>query len=205
MESSSAPVESVAPTPTALIRERRGDGLFIQIPAAPREHVLSRADSAIFRLFMPFAIISIATGFGYSEGIPPAAALAGLLISLILAVLLWRAYAKRRALIRIAHLPTTIEISKESLSIDAPHTSVQWTVPTRSVRDLTACISEFEGFEVGMHGMKINKGHSIRLSVELDTNEARDVMVKGTLDQTQTVQLETDLREAVGLPPLKPP
>ncbi|HEV8377447.1 MAG TPA: hypothetical protein VGP99_01255 [Tepidisphaeraceae bacterium] len=203
METSPPPVETA--TPEALIWQRRADGLFIQIPAAPREQVLSKADRAVFRLFMPFAIISIATGFGYSEGMPLAAALAGLLISLVLAALLWRAYLARTALIRIAHLPTTIEISKGFLSIDAPHTAVQWSVPMKSVRDLTACVSEFEGFEVGMHSMKINKGHSIRLSLELDTNEARDVMIKGTLDEGQTLQLETDLREALGLAPLKPP
>src|SRR4051812_20276338 len=110
------------PPPAGITWERRPDGLFIQIPPAPRERLLARIDRSVFRRFMLFAFIGIVAGFGYSEGMPGEAALVGFVVCLILAALLWRSFMKRSALIRVAHLPTTLEISQGNLSIDAPHT-----------------------------------------------------------------------------------
>ena len=129
----------------------------------------------------------------------------GLIASLILGALLWQVYKKRRTLLSVAHLPTTIDISSGTISIDAPHTWVHLIFPVQRVRDLTACISRFEGFGVGLHGVQMNTGYSVRLTLELDNNEAHDVMIKCELNQQQTLQLETDLRKTLGLPALKPP
>src|SRR5438128_2336689 len=134
METTPSALEYATPRDKGMIWEHRTDGLFIQLPAAPREQVLAPHDRAVFRWFMAFAVVSIVVGFGYSEGMPAGAALVGLAISLMLAALLWRAYSRRSVALRFADLPTTIEIANGDLSIDAPHTAVQLKVPTQRVR-----------------------------------------------------------------------
>jgi hypothetical protein len=194
--------------PPALIWEQREDGLFIQIPPAPREQMLAKPDRAVFRWFMAFAIFTFLAGFVYfTSEIPAGAALIILPILALLAGLVYREFIKRRAALRVAHLPTTIEISKGVFSVNAPHLpeAAAISVRVQRVRDLCACVSRFEGFGISPHGVHINTGYAVRLSLELDTNEAHDVMIKCSLNQAQTLQLETDLRNTLGLPPLKPP
>ncbi|HEV8290272.1 MAG TPA: hypothetical protein VGP94_00045, partial [Tepidisphaeraceae bacterium] len=83
-ESSAQPLQDVsAVAPPALIWEQRNDGLFIQIPPAPREKMSSGPDRAVFRWFMIFAFFSIVAASAYfARGMPPTVALVVLVILL---------------------------------------------------------------------------------------------------------------------------
>jgi hypothetical protein len=157
---------------------------------------------------MAFFFVSFMTGFMYfTDAMSAKAALIMLAFIFGLGALLYRAFTKRRAMLRIEHLPTTIKVSDCNFSIDAPHgpQGADLSVPVQRVRSVAACLIGLEGFEIGLGSLSMRKGDGIRITVELDDNSAQDVLIKCDLDQNQTLQLETDLRNALGLPPLKPP
>jgi hypothetical protein len=143
----------------------------------------------------------------YTNRIPLQGALILLPIIVLLAILLSRALIKRSAIIRVAHLPTKIEVASGTFSIDAPHgpQGADLSLPVQRVRSLTVCPIGLEGFEIGLGSLTIRGGDGIRLTVELDDNKAHDVLIKCDLTPNQTSLLESDLRNALGLPPLKPP
>ena len=205
MEISPSTSESAAPIAAELIWEQRPDGLFIQIPPTPGESGSETGDGRVFWLALVFPLAGILVFLGYWAGVFDEVAMVALLISLILAgILLWRAM-KPVAKVQVARLPTTIRIFAGNFTIDSPQIPFHLTTPVQHVRDLTACVSEFEGFGIGLHGVHIKTGYNVRLTVELDNNQAHDVIMKCALDKGQVLQLETDLRKTLGLPPLKPP
>ena len=205
MEISPSTSESTAPASAELIWEHRLDGLFIQIPPTPGESGPETGDGGVFGLVIVFAFGAILVFLGHWAGMFGEVAMIGLLISLTLGILLWRVSIKPVAKLHVARLPTTIRIFAGNFTIDSPHIPFHLTTPVQHVRDLTACVSEFEGFGLGLHGVHIKTGYNVRVTVELDNNQAHDVMIKCALDKGQVLQLETDLRKTLGLPPLKPP
>jgi hypothetical protein len=209
MESSPPQLDNPTPAPSsAMTLERRPDGLFVQIPPAPRERLLAKIDRSVFRRFMIFFFVSVVTGHMYfTNRIPGQAALIVLPVIVFLAILLYRALIKRSTMIRIAHLPTKIEVANGTLSIHAPHVphGADLTVPVQRVRSLTVCPSGLDGFEIGLTSLSIHGGGGIRLTIELDDNKAHDVLVKCDLTANEVLLLETELRNTLGLPSLKPP